>query len=163
MSWTSKWRMPIVRLRGLADDREDLGQQVVEVAAVARLLAERGEALPELVVVLELELGLEGVDQRDALLVLLELLALADVQRTLEKTHETQASAGPASVSGPSQAGAQRAGWMPLALARGPRLAALAALVAVALDLARELVLAEVQRVVKSRAASRARSVTPLR
>jgi hypothetical protein len=86
---------------GLADDRERLVQQVVERLAVLGALAQRGDALPELVVALELELGLVGVDARDALLVQLELLRLADVQRTVKKAHDGQRSSGSAPVRRP--------------------------------------------------------------
>ena len=75
-------------LAGLADDRERLGQQVVELRAVARLLAQRVHALAQLVVGLELELGLEVVDASDALLELLELLGFAQAQGTVEDRHE---------------------------------------------------------------------------
>ena len=64
-----------------------LGQQVVERLAVAGALAQRVDALAQLLVGLELELGLEGADPRDALLVLAELLGLADVQRAVEEAH----------------------------------------------------------------------------
>ena len=72
-------------LAGLAHDREALRQQLIERLAVARALAQRVHPLAQLGVALELELGLEGVDQRDALLVGLELLRLADVQRAIEQ------------------------------------------------------------------------------
>ena len=75
--WTSKWRIPIVRRDDLADDREGLGQQVVERLAVAGALAQRVGVRAQLVVVEQLELGLPGVDALDALRVLLELLAFA--------------------------------------------------------------------------------------
>ena len=72
---------------GLADDREALRQQVVERLAVARAGAQLVEPLAQLLVAVELELGLEGVDRGDALLVAPELLGLADVQRALENAH----------------------------------------------------------------------------
>ena len=72
-------------LAGLTDDREALGQQRVERLAVARALAQLVHALAQFGVAVVLELGLEGVDQRHALLVGLELLGLADVQRAVEQ------------------------------------------------------------------------------
>ena len=63
--------------RHLADDRERLGQQVVERLPVAGALAQRVGLRAQLVVVEQLELGLPGVDPVDALRVLLELLAFA--------------------------------------------------------------------------------------
>ncbi len=69
---------------GLAHEREDLRQDLVEDALVILAIG-LGEALPQrvdpgaqLLVGLELELGLERGDSRDPLLELLELLALAD-------------------------------------------------------------------------------------
>ena len=50
-------------LARLADDREGLGQQVVERLALARALAQRVDALAQLVVGLELQLGLEAADR----------------------------------------------------------------------------------------------------
>ena len=127
-------------LAGLADDGERLGEQVVERLAALRALAQRGHALAQLVVGLELELGLVGVDPRDALLVLPELLRLADVQRTVKKAHDGQRSSGSAPVRRPLRSRERR---LPNALRRGRAdgrrvaLAPPAALVAVALDLAR--------------------------
>ena len=72
-------------LAGLAHDREALGQQLVERLALGGALAQRVHALAQLGVAVVFELGLEGVDQRDALLVLLELLRLADVERAIEQ------------------------------------------------------------------------------
>ena len=72
-------------LAGLADDREALGQQRVERLAVARALAQDVHPLAQLGVAVVFELGLERVDQRDALLVGLVLLRLADVQRAIEQ------------------------------------------------------------------------------
>src|SRR4051794_36587485 len=78
----------------LADDRERLRQEVVERGAVARLLAQAVHPLAQLLVALELELGLEVADAGDPPLVLAELLALADVQRAIEKAHGIQRSSG---------------------------------------------------------------------
>src|SRR4029079_3584793 len=110
-------------LARLADDREDLGQQVVEVAAVDRLLAQGVDPRAQLRVGLELELGLEGADQRDAALVLLELLGLTDVERALEDAHLGSVAAAFSPLEG-------RLNVTP-AGRRGPRLAACTALVAV--------------------------------
>ncbi len=71
----------------LSRDRERLRQHVIERRARLRALTQLAEALAQLVVGLELELGLERADQLDALLVLLELLRLADIQRPLENPH----------------------------------------------------------------------------
>ena len=81
-------------LADLADDGEGLGQQVVERLAVAGLLAQAVHALAQLLVGLELELGLEVPDTRDTPLVLAELLGLADVQRTVKKAHARSVAAG---------------------------------------------------------------------
>jgi hypothetical protein len=64
-------------LAGLARERERLVQEVVERLAVEVALAQRLVALAELFVGLELELGLERVDELDVALELLELLSLA--------------------------------------------------------------------------------------
>ena len=125
-----------------------------------------------------LELGLEGGDPRDPLLVLAELLGLADVQRAVKKAHERQRSSGKrrfrrvggalaaASARPPGRpaGGVGRRAAVPRGAAeRGLRAAAgvLAGVVRmlcvppcgacaacrVALDLAGELLLAEVDRV----------------
>ena len=72
-------------LAGLAHDREALRQQRVQRLAVAGALAQSVHPLAQLGLGVVFELGLEGVDQRDALLVLLVLLRLADVQRAIEQ------------------------------------------------------------------------------
>ena len=66
---------------GLAHEREALGQQVVERlgALAARALAQLVDALAQLLVGLELELGLERVDRARRAARRPELLALADV------------------------------------------------------------------------------------
>ena len=87
-------------LADLADDGEGLGQQVVERLALAGALAQPVEALAQLVVGLELQLGLEAADDRDALLVLAELLGLADIQRTVEEAHALSVAAE-GSIPGP--------------------------------------------------------------
>ena len=61
------------------------GQQRVERLAVGGALAQLVHPLAQLGVAVVFELGLEGVDQRDALLVGLELLRLARVQRAIEQ------------------------------------------------------------------------------
>ena len=90
-------------LAGLADDREGLGKEVVELRAVARLLAERVHPLAQLVVGLELELGLEVVDASDALFELPELLGFAHTEGAVEDRHSaegTNATAGGRRVGG---------------------------------------------------------------
>src|SRR5438093_349203 len=81
-------------LADLAGEGERLGQQVVERLAVGRALAERVEALAQLLVGFELELGLEGVDAGDALLVGAKLLGLAGKQGTVKEAHGGQPSNG---------------------------------------------------------------------
>ena len=76
--------LPERALAGLAGDRERLRQQVVGRLAADRALAQRLVARAQLVFVFELELRLEIVDPRDALLELLELLALADPEGLVE-------------------------------------------------------------------------------
>ena len=87
-------------LAHFADDGEGLGEQVVERLALAGALAQRIEALAQLVVGLELQLGLEAADDRDALLVLAKLLGLADIQRTVEEAHALSVAAE-GSIPGP--------------------------------------------------------------
>ena len=72
-------------LARLAHDREALRQQRLERLAVGRALAQHVHPLAQLGVRVVFELGLERVDQRHALLVFLELLRLADVQRAIEQ------------------------------------------------------------------------------
>src|SRR5688572_4594227 len=74
-------------LARLARERERLVEQVVERLAVQVALAERGVALAQLVVRLELELGLIRVDELDLALELLELLALAHAERAVQNRH----------------------------------------------------------------------------
>ena len=88
--WTSKWRIPMWRRETSRDERERLGQQVVERLASARALAQAVGLLAQLVVVQELELGLPGVDAVHALGVLLELLALTQAQGAIEDRHAIQ-------------------------------------------------------------------------
>ena len=87
MSCTSKWRMPIVRLPTSRTMANVSGSRSSSEAPSARLLAQAVHPLAQLLVGLELELGLEVADTRDALLVLAELLGLTDVQRTVKKAH----------------------------------------------------------------------------
>ena len=91
---------PHVAPARLADDREALREQVVERLAAARAAAQLVHALAQLLVAIELELGLECVDHGDPLLVAAELLRLADVQRALEKSHISRVSAAPRELSG---------------------------------------------------------------
>ena len=93
ISCTSKWRMPIVRLptsRTIAKSRAG-GRRATRRA---RALAQAGEPLAQLLVALELELGLVVADARDPLLVLAKLLRLADVQRAVKKAHRVSVAAG---------------------------------------------------------------------
>ena len=85
ISCTSKWRMPIVRLPVSRTIAKHSGSSVVERLAVGGALAQRVHPLAQLGVAVVLELGLERVDQRHALLVGLELLGLAGVQRAIEQ------------------------------------------------------------------------------
>jgi hypothetical protein len=72
----------------LARQREGLRERLLEREPLLLHAAlELGEALAQLLVALELELGLEGGDQPDALLVGLELLGLAQVQGAIEDPH----------------------------------------------------------------------------
>ena len=142
--------------RGLAHDREGLGQQLVERLAVAGALAQRVGLGAQLVVVEQLELGLPGVDAFDALGVLLELLALAQPEGAVEDRHGSEdrgRTAAARRCRGPAARSGARPRRPPYQACRGlapvllgdarrarrgaPRvLAAAAALVAVALDLA---------------------------
>ena len=84
MSCTSKWRIPIVRLpasRTIAKVSGSISSRIFSWSlrsACTEALAQRVDPRAQLLVGLELELGLEVGDPRDPLLVLLELLALAD-------------------------------------------------------------------------------------
>ena len=91
MSCTSKWRMPIVRLPTSRTTANVSGSRSSSDVAVAGLLAQAVHPLAELLVGLELELGLEVPDASDTPLVLAELLGLADVQRTVKKAHARSA------------------------------------------------------------------------
>ena len=77
----------------LAHERERLGEQVEQLVAVARALAQRVGVGPQLVVVEQLELGLPGVDPVDALGVLLQLPGLAHAQGTIEDRHGSSVAA----------------------------------------------------------------------
>ena len=140
--------------RDLAHDREGLRQQVVERLAVAGALAQRVGLRAQLVVVEQLELRLPRVDGVDALRVALELLGLAHPQGAIEDRHalkdrgwrwpsraRSDGRAGCPERPGPASGCGRRR------LRGGALLAAPAALVAVALDLARELVRDQVDRV----------------
>ena len=74
-------------LARLANDREALGQQIVERRPPVCALAQNVEPRPQLLVAVELDLGLEGIDLSDSLLVATELLALAHVEGTIENSH----------------------------------------------------------------------------
>src|SRR4051794_12705557 len=149
-------------LAHLADDRERLGQQVVErLAALAGALAQDVHARAQLVVGLELELRLVVADASDPALVLAKLLGLADVQRAVKKPHGVSVAAVSGRFGGPSRGCSRRLGpgsegglrpaldvrrsRRPDALG-GRALAPPAALLAVALDLTGELFLAHVDR-----------------
>ena len=151
--------------RGLADDRERLGQQVVERLAVAGALAQRVGVRAQLVVVEQLELGLPAVDAVDALGVLLELLAFAQPEGAVEDRHGSE-DRGPRGPSGPRAAHRSRrrlpgrrglarllvdgsAGPPRVSASRRAPRGAAAALVAVALDLARQVLGDQVDRVLE--------------
>ena len=85
--------LPERALGGLAGDREALVQQVVERLALLRAFAEGLVPRAQLLVRLELHLGLVVVDLRDLLLELLELLALAHAQGFVEQRHGSETSA----------------------------------------------------------------------
>ena len=85
-----------VRGASLAHEREGLGQQVVERLALARRARAGVGVRAQLVVLEQLELGLPGVDAVDALGVLLELLALAQPQGAIEDRHDVKGSGAPA-------------------------------------------------------------------
>ena len=80
--------------RHLADEREGLGQQVVERLAVAGALAQLAGVLAQLVVVEQLQLRLPRVDGVDALGVALELLAFAQAQGAIEERHGSKDRGG---------------------------------------------------------------------
>ncbi len=151
---------------GLADEREALGEHVVEVLAVlADPLAQGAHALAQILVGERDQLVLERPDRGNALLVLAELLALTDVQRSLQQTHGPQDSDGarpplPAG-RGPEGLGGELARDLHLGLEvadRGGALAALAdALVAQLLDLAVKVV----GHLARARTTSRARRPWP--
>src|SRR5439155_1147670 len=75
-------------------ERERLGEELVEGGAFAGALAELLRSLLELLVAVELQLGLEVVDLGDPLLELLELLALAHAECAFEDRHEGEVSTG---------------------------------------------------------------------
>ena len=166
ISWTSKWRIPIVRLPVSRTIAKHSGQQVVEGLVLGRARAQLVHPLAQLGVGIVFELALEGADQRHAALVGLELLRLADVQRAIEQGGHAPRIASPlprrrrTRYRRPSARGApaprrsrravraqtdgcdraRRAPRRGPAGRQGVRLAAVAQFVAVALDLARELV-----------------------
>ena len=143
ISWTSKWRWPEGALAGLARERKRLVEEVLERLAVQVPLAQALVALAELVVGLELELGLEGVDQLDVALERLELLR-----------PRRRGARGPESTSLSNGSKGQGRGERPLAVPKRRVLARRAAaprggpaLVAMLLHLTREVVRHEVHRV----------------
>ena len=71
-------------LARLAHDRKALGQQIVQALSLGCAFAQDIHPLAQLGVALQFQLGLVCADQRDALLVLLELLGLTYVERTIE-------------------------------------------------------------------------------
>ena len=71
-------------LAGLAREREGLVQEVPERLAVQVPLAQALVALAELLIRLQFELGLEGVDLLYVALEVLELLRLADAERAVQ-------------------------------------------------------------------------------
>ena len=97
---------------GFADEREALGQDVVEVLALLTDALAQGVHPPAQILVGEAgQLVLERPDLGHALLVLAELLALTDVQRSLQQTHGPQDSDGgrpPSPLGRGSPAGSRR-------------------------------------------------------
>ena len=85
ISCTSKWRIPIVRLPVSRTIAKHSGSSSSSDSPSRGALAQRVHPLAQLCVGVVFELGLERVDQRDALLIGLELLRLADVQRAIEQ------------------------------------------------------------------------------
>src|SRR5215207_7337032 len=79
--------LPEGALARLAREREGLVEEAFERLAVQVPLAQRLVALAELVIRLELELGLEGVDQLYVALEVLELLRLADAESAVQNCH----------------------------------------------------------------------------
>ncbi len=71
---------------------EELLERLARLVAIAQVLV----APTQVVVGLELELGLKGIDAVDRLFELLELLRLADPQRTVENGHRSYGSKAPA-------------------------------------------------------------------
>ena len=139
---------PQLALAGLAHDGEALGQERVQRLPLSGTFAEHVHAPAQLVVALELELRLEGVDQSDAFLVSLEPLALAEVQCAIQDGHRFKFSKRPPHLTrGAQTVHTQPSGGRREAPRGGPGdrdaralgvcLASAAALVAVALDLSR--------------------------
>ena len=85
ISWTSKWRMPIVRRPASRVIAKHSGSRSSSDSPASRALAQLGELRLELVVVEQLQLGLEAVDGLDALGVLLELTGFAHPQGLVEE------------------------------------------------------------------------------
>ena len=144
ISWTSKWRWPSARLPASRVSAKDSYRRSSSDSPFRCALAQRRVALAELVVRLELELGLEGVDQLDVPLERLELLRTRRRgARGPESTYQGNGSKGPGRSRAPRDA-LYAACCCAAALCASRRAAAL---VAVLLHLAREVVRHEVQRV----------------
>ena len=151
MSCTSKWRMPIVRLEASRTSAKTSGRDLVQhagldlgVGILADLLDELLEALAQVPVGLLLEGLLEDPDTGHPLLELLELLGLSEAQRAVQDGHAPRVQrAAPPSAQGRYSA---RLLARPLGLGPGAGGAPASALLAVALDLAAELLLAQVDR-----------------
>ena len=82
-------------LAGLADERETLGQQMVEARAALRPRAQFVGSFAKFGVARVLELRLEVPYLADALLVGLELLRLAHAKRAVQEGHGGERSIGP--------------------------------------------------------------------
>ena len=81
-------------LGGLTGYGERLGQQGLERLPAPGALAQVVGPLAKLGVRVELHLGLEVVDAADALLELLELLALSNAEGAVDKRHSGESSSG---------------------------------------------------------------------
>ena len=87
ISWTSKWRIPIVRREVSRTTAKVSGSRSSSDSPLRGALAQRVGLRAQLVVVEQLELGLPLVDALDALGVLLELLAFAEPEGAVEDRH----------------------------------------------------------------------------
>ena len=94
--------MPIVRLPVSRTIAKHSGSSSSSDSPFAGALAQRVHPLAQLRVGVVFELALERADQRDALLIVLELLRLADVQRAIQQGgHAPQVSDEPPQTASP--------------------------------------------------------------